>query len=542
MVLPLAIALMAAGGYRKYKQDGLDEQEAAETAQARRDDRAYLVGERARMTRQREDTAAAAAPTTVEETPVAMPIGSRDEPRAPEDVGIRAAGKSFTSRADADKAAADYNAEPAVAKRVANVARMSGDYAGSQQVLNLSRQGQLADMQLDEAQTTHLNRLFDNNLQKLGTHDDIAKAISESTLGGDMKLKPVTSADGKKVEYQRVNPDGSATPTGYSFTADARGILEAKQVMSRLTPVAQKLDYLHKQSEVERTQGNVDREFTRKAGESDREYELRKQEAGRRAKHDERMLANDTARVGIARMAAAGKAPTATTAETTFDSKTAADIAKDQVQKEADEARAGGKVWTATQIAQRKDAIVQALFQQHTSRFIETAATRALAGAEGDPVAYADAFEKVQQLGVPLKRLGELGFKPPAPVRQPKAGQPAAVLEGTPFSAANLGAARPAMAAPTAAAPAGPAAEGMPPVPFQAFVAQNITTPAGKQAISARVMKELPEIQTRIKGITDVMALPMVSGAVKAKLKGELDMLAQDAQMMQAFAAGNPGI
>jgi hypothetical protein len=529
MVLPIAIALMAAAGHRKYKQDQLDEQDAAEATQARREDRALMVGERARVARQRDDTAAAAAPTTVEDAPVAMPIGSRDEPRAPEDVGVRAAGQSFTSRADADKAAAAYNAEPAVAKRVANVARMNGDYAGSQQVMNLSRQGQLADMQLDEAQTTHLNKMFDDNLQRLGTHDDIAKAISESALGGDMKLKPVASADGKKVEYQRVNPDGSTTPTGYSFSADSRGILEAKQVMSRMTPVGQKLEYLHRQASDERDQGNKDadrairsKEVDRKATHDEGMLGLRKQELALQARRDAVAASMAADAIKRANTPAPGQAATA---ESTFDTKTAADIAKERVNVEAKaDLDAGKPAWSAQQIAQRKDAIVQALYQQHTSRFIESAVTRALAGAQGDPAAYAVAFDQAQKTGVPLKRLGELGFKPPQRAAAPAApgAQPAA---------------QPAAAQP-AAAPAG----AMPAVPFQQFVAQNITSPAGKQAISQRVMKELPEIQTRIKGITDVMALPMVSGAVKAKLKGELDMLAQDAEMMQAFAAGNPGV
>lgn len=536
MVLPLAIALMAAGGYRKYKQDQVDEQDAAEAAQARREDRAFTLGERARITKMRDDTAAAAAPTTVEDTPMAMPIGSRDEPRAPEDVGIRAAGKTFTNRADADKAAAEYNAEPAEAKRVAGVARMAGDYAGSQQVLNLSRQGQLADMQLDEAQAAHLNKLFDDNLQKLATHDDIARVISESTLGGSLKVKAVPTSDGKRVEYHRVNEDGSTTPTGQSFPAGDRGVLEAKLVMGRMTPVSQKLDYLHKQATAEQDQANKDREFTQRKGESDRDFQLRKDEAARRARHDGAMLANDTAKLNLARMAA--KPPdAAATPDSTFDRKTAAEIAKDQVQKEADLAREAGKgVMTGQQMAKRVDEIVQAQFQQHTVRFIESAASRALAGAEGDPAAYAQAFEKVQQLGVPLKRLGELGFKPPQRAAAP--AQPAA-----PGAAPAMPAA-PAAAAPMQAAPGGPAAPAATaaPVPFQQFVAQNIATPGGKQAISARVMKELPEIQFRIKGITEVMALPMVSGAVKAKLKAEMDVLAQDAQMMQAFAAGNPGV
>lgn len=518
-------------------RQALDDKERADDLAAKQEERAYQRSERARMIKQRDDTAAAAAPTTVEAAPVAMPIGSRDEPGAPEDVGIRAAGQTFTSRADADKAAAAYNAEPAVAQRVANVARMGGDYAGSQQVMNLSRQGRTADLNLKTAEEA-ADR--DKKLRELG--GSLIKGGWAAVPGVYDQYNDGHTAqvieDGKGgATVVKIGPDG--TEVGRKKFSSLPEYFEG--VAGQFDPKLW-LDRQDKHAETNRLQGNSEadralrsKEVDRKATHDDGMLGLRRQELTLQARRDA-VAASSTADA-IKRANAPAAPGQATTAESTFDNKTAADIAKERVNVEAKaDLDAGKPAWSAQQIAQRKDAIVQAMFQQHTSRFIESAVTRALGGAQSDPAAYAAAFEQAQAAGMPLKRLGELGFKPPqrAPAGPAPAAMPAATRAATP--------AAPGANAPTAAQQPVAAAGAMPPVPFQQFVAQNITSPAGKQAISQRVMKELPEIQTRIKGITDVMALPMVSGAVKAKLKGELDMLAQDAQMMQAFSAGNPGV
>lgn len=520
MVFPLAIALMAAGGYRKYKQDQVDEQEAADDLAAKREDRAFQRSERARMLKQREDVAAAAAPATVDESPVAVPIGSRDEPQAPE-VRIRAAGRTFTNRAEAEAAVAAYNTPRARMERQAAVLDQAGDPAAAQQLRTTQRQGQLADLNLSTAEAA-ADR--DKKLRELGglLIKGGWKAVPEAYTRYDDGNTAKVIEDGKGgATVVSIGPDGKelgrkAFASMPEFFGQLAGTFDPQKW----------IDSEDKKAETARQQGNADREFKRLEGESDRNFQLRKAEAERRARHDSAMLANDTARVGIARMAAMPKDPVAATPESTFDAKTAAEIAKDQVQKEADEARAqsGGKVtWTAQQIAQRTDSIVQALRQQHTIRFIETAAARALSTAQADPAAYAAQFEKAQALGIPLKRLGEMGFKPPQVQKQPGAPAPS-----TPAAPAVQPVTQP-----------GAAAAAM---PFSQFVAQNITTPEGKRAISQRVMKELPEIQFQIKGKTEAMAMPLVSGPVKAKLKGEIDRLAQEAEMMQAFLAGNPGI
>lgn len=457
MVLPLAIALMAAGGYRKYKQDQVDEQDAAEAAQARREDRAFTLGERARIVKQRD------------------------------------------------------------------------------------REGQLADMQLDEAQAAHLNKLFDDNLQKLGTHDDIARVISESTLGGNLKVKAVPTGDGKRVEYHRINEDGSTTPTGQSFQAGDRGVLEAKLVMGRMTPVSQKLDYLHKQSTAEQTQANVDREFTRKTGESDRDYELSKKEADRRAKHDSAMLSNDNARVGIARMAASAKAATgkvegASPGLGLKDMREFEDDVFKRLGPEFDPKNAESDAQRAQIAAARNEIATRAsgVFRINGERGMPVTAevalnalkmasnkanVREMAGSDGMayPVVVINGGPVIVGPGKPPQRAAA-PTQPAAPGAAPAAAMPAPAVP---------------------AAPAAPAGQVAAAVPFQQFVAQNITTTYGKELIRQRIEKELPELQTKINGATQVMAMPLVSGAIKAKLKAQIEGYAQEAQMMQAFIEGN---
>lgn len=506
----------------KMRRDGdrqaVQDAEAADDLAAKREDRAFQRSERARILQLRADMAAAAAPAEVDETPVAVPIGSRDEPQAPE-ARIRAAGRTFGTRAEADAAAAEHNTPRARMERQAAVLDQAGDPTAAQALRTTQRQGQLADLNLSTAEAAAGR---DKKLRELGS----------LLIKGGWQAVPEAYARYDDGNTAKVIEDGKGGATVVSIGPDGKELGRKAfasmpeffgQLAGTFDP--QKwIDSEDKKAETARQQANVDREFKRREGESDRDFQLRKAEAERRARHDSAMLANDTARVGIARMASMPKDPVAATPESTFDAKTAAEIAKDQVQKEADEARAAGKTWTAQQIAQRQDAIVQAARQQHTVRFIESAATRALSRTQADPEAYAAEFEKAQALGIPLKRLGEMGFRAPQRQQQPGAVAPNA----------------PAPAAATQQPAAQPGAAAV--VPFSEFVAQNITTPEGKRAISQRVMKELPEIQFRIKGITDVMALPLVSGAVKSKLKGQLDQLSQDAEMMQAFAAGNPGI
>ena len=82
--------------------------------------------------------------------------------------------------------------------------------------------------------------------------------------------------------------------------------------------------------------------------------------------------------------AKANGADLAATAESTFDRKTAAEIAKDTVKKEAEAEAAGGKPMSGAAMAKRVDEITGALFQTHANRFIASTVQRELQMAQGD--------------------------------------------------------------------------------------------------------------------------------------------------------------
>jgi hypothetical protein len=139
----------------------------------------------------------------------------------------------------------------------------------------------------------------------------------------------------------------------------------------------------------------------------------------------------------MADIAAAGAEPKVKTAESTFDQKTAADIAKDTVKREAEEAGAAGKPMTGAQIAKRTDEIVHALFVQHQNRFGLTMVQSRLGMAANDPQLYAREYgEAVKR--VPQQVLAQMGFNPPAQAAQTPVPRP------NPAAARATGPAQPA--------------------------------------------------------------------------------------------------
>lgn len=531
MVFPVALALMAAGAYNGYQRS-----EAANARQAQIDadaaeERQYRRDERARMAAMRKDVATAAAPLAVE-TPWQPAVDDEGNamPQAP---AMRVGTQRFDDPAAAQKAADAGNAGPARAARMAAALEKHGEYGQAAQIRSGARQEEMADLQLSEAKRKVLDSAYDRELAGARTHDALAQFVTNSKgdgQGGAIQVKPVASADGKSVTYHQINPDGSTTATPYTFSNDFNGVAQAAFMLSRGVDPKEKLTHLISTAKTDED---------RKRWES--EFGLKKDAETRRAKHDDAMLANDSARVGIARMTAdrAGQAaePKPMTPDSTFDAKTAADIAKDQVQKEADAARDGGKTWTAGQIAKRTDEIVQSLRQVHAARFVEETVSRTLASAQADPQKYAAAYGQAVQLGMPQQRLAALGFRPPATAQAAPQAQPAAPQRATMGAPAQAAPAAPAAAAPAQAAPPKTGVDG-----FADMLSKNITTPQGKALIGMHVRSRLPAIQTEIASHEKVIALPMVSGPVKEQLKAKVAALAQEAEMMQAFAAGNPGI
>lgn len=112
---------------------------------------------------------------------------------------------------------------------------------------------QTDQLQLDDAHRKHLDTMFDRSLAGLSTPDDIAKLVSESAndgMGGELKITAVPSADGKKVAYHRLAPDGTATPTGLEFENSAKGLTDAKLWLSRNTSISDKVGHLRSEAQM----------------------------------------------------------------------------------------------------------------------------------------------------------------------------------------------------------------------------------------------------------------------------------------------------
>lgn len=116
-----------------------------------------------------------------------------------------------------------------------------------------SRADKLGQLQLDEAQRTHLNRTYDDELDKKATSfDALAQFISDSNgdgQGGAMKVRAVPTADGKKITLNRIGPDGTLTPTEYTFDNTQGGLASAKALLSRSVTPQMKLAHLYQQAQ-----------------------------------------------------------------------------------------------------------------------------------------------------------------------------------------------------------------------------------------------------------------------------------------------------
>ena len=179
-----------------------------------------------------------------------MPIGSRDEPRAPEDVGIRAAGQTFTDRAAADKAAADYNTPQATAARQAQVAAAAGDPHLAQQLRTGSMQEQVAKLQLSAGERAELKAKFAEQINPLADFGQLGEFMSASAAdgqGGKLKMQFVPAADGKTVALNMVNPDGSLKPTARTFDNDGKGLALAKAQLNGMPP-EKMLEHFHREA------------------------------------------------------------------------------------------------------------------------------------------------------------------------------------------------------------------------------------------------------------------------------------------------------
>ena len=211
------------------------------------DERAFTMSERARAAKLRDDMGAVAAPAVVDAAPTPMPIGSRDEVRAPEDTGTRVNGKTFTSQADVQAATAAYDAPQAVTARMADVSMRNGDPLGAQNLRTGAMQEQASKYTLDAAERADIKAKFVAQVQPLGTFEQLEEFVSRSGadgMGGAIKVKMVLSPDGKSRVVHVIAPDGTLKPTEKSFENSPKGFALAKAELEGM-PAEKMLAHLH---------------------------------------------------------------------------------------------------------------------------------------------------------------------------------------------------------------------------------------------------------------------------------------------------------
>jgi hypothetical protein len=250
MVLPIAALMIGLGVKNKMASDDV-------AMRNMEDDRAFEQERRARQRDQwqRDDALRASMeqagkPVTVDAAPVATPIGSRDEPRAPEDQGMRVGGDTYTDPMAAAAAAKKANTPEATMERQAAVMSAAGKPMEAAQLRTANRAEQLGKIQLDDAQTAHLNKLYDADLNKVGSWADFATFINGTKgdgQGGGVQVEAAPSADGKTITISRVNPDGTKVVTD-TFKNTSADLTKAKALWARSVSPEAKLTHLHQQA------------------------------------------------------------------------------------------------------------------------------------------------------------------------------------------------------------------------------------------------------------------------------------------------------
>lgn len=521
MVYPLAFALMSGAVMNKRRQDGLDDEDRQRRIAQENEDREYQKGERefarserARMVGNRERLTAAAAPVAPTDGTVYQPeVDDDGNPMLPNPTAgtFKVGEQRFTDRATADAAAVAENTPERRVARMSAALEQGGDVTGAQalrtgrrQEQTAERQGKLADLQLDEAQRKHLDSMFDQQLTSSQGWDGLAGVMST----GDAKVRVQKTADGKSVQFVKDLPDGRSVPLDRTFEDSVTGLETARALFSRSLKPEQKVEILYRQAQEKR----------------------QVEEQAERVRHNK-------ATEGIQRMAAgtaaakaaagAGPAQLSLKDMREFEDDVFKRLGPEFDPKNAlDEAERARVTTARNQIATRASGVFR------------------INGERGQPVT-AEVALNALQLASNRANVRELqgndGNVYPvvlvngAPVIVGPGGPPRAAPAAAPGAPAGA----PAAAPPAAAAP--PVAGGQP-VPFQQFLAQNITTPDGKREISQRIQKELPALLAQIQADTKVMGLAGVDGAVKQRLKARIETAAQEAEMMQAFLAGNAGI
>jgi hypothetical protein len=342
----------------------------------------------------------------------------------------RAGAERFETRDAAAAAAQKGNAPGARQARMLGAMEQTGDYAGAAQLRTAQVQATLAEQQLAD-------RAMRDKLSSLRSPDELATMISETPadgMGGALKVRAVTSPDGKSFGFVQIGPDGSEKPVPGTFSNDEAGMEKARMLVAGYTTPEMRQQYFR--WEQERAQRAAEFKETKafqekQLAEQSRSNQAREGIAGATLKITRENAAE--AREQRKTQTLAGKVGALETAlGRKFDGEERdsvvlklAGLGKDEesISKFANtvvqEGVKGGAIDPANVGAARQQvisSIKQANQDAETAKVIATE----LGAAKADSTKYAQTYEKVLKIpGVTAEYLASIGYPPPAKLKPP---------------------------------------------------------------------------------------------------------------------------
>lgn len=163
--------------------------------------------------------------------------------------GFRVGGKVLPDQASADAAVAATNAPEARATRMSDVLNAAGRPLDALALSSATMQNKVGGFQLSAAQRADINAKHDALVDSgVKSWDDAANFVTNTKgdgQGGGLAVKAVVSPDGKRVNFNKVGPDGTLTPTAQEFDNTPAGLQTAKMLLKTGISDTDKLTHLH---------------------------------------------------------------------------------------------------------------------------------------------------------------------------------------------------------------------------------------------------------------------------------------------------------
>jgi len=312
--------------------------------------------------------------------------------------------------------AMEQNKPGAWETRAANLARQGNAFAATALANNASIRNNTA--QAGIAEQTLADQTTARSIQTLADFDAVGTYISDTPAdnnGGKFKGKFMLSADGKTQIFNKLNDDGTYTPTQRVFPNTPQGLTQAKEALAgAMTPEQRRVQAQHIFSNE-----LAEKTFTL----SERKTAVaEKQAAIADRKMDYLMYgAAAKARAGVGGGAGSGadgppQGP-AFNPLASFDSKKAQAVAYEQAAAKTDEKGQPLSPKAQGQLAEKIYRGMEDSFaMENTRRHVIATVTNELRSNEANPTAYAASYAKAidPKLGLSPEILIAHGFKPPA--------------------------------------------------------------------------------------------------------------------------------